>query len=204
MSSDNYYHECGHVIVALIFADLFYIEFVTVNVDYSNSFDPLSKGGLKGRINKPVKELTPLDHDKLILIMISGMCIDDLVNNNRQLPENIYETGVWANKMNQYKYGGDVELILAHFQSIKESLSLSWVEYVVNILKFAHKILNDETVWGAITNLRNSLIVSSKQTLMFSQIEKIIAGTNLSEWIAFNKEHIENERSSIFIEKLGV
>ncbi|MBD0376223.1 MAG: AraC family transcriptional regulator, partial [Flavisolibacter sp.] len=159
-TNDNYYHESGHVIFAKLFTETFKVEYVTLDLATTKKQDILFLGGLKCKFAIPVSDLTIYDHDKAIMTMLAGMCIDDINNYNGKINSSFYRIPPWAAKFNELRYQGDVKLIISHFDKMKSVLNITWQEYISNTLKITHDILLDSKVWKSVNALRKELIKS--------------------------------------------
>lgn len=197
--NDNYYHESGHVVMARIFGDIFTIKSVTLNEQLSRLKDPHALGGMSGTLAKPYKDLTNLDHDFLILIMLAGLCTDDINNSNGNITENFYQTEVWAYKLGSHRYSGDIELVARHFAHIKPYLKIEWHEYIVVTMKLLHEILQDDSVWDKINDIRDRIRWSPTKTLNQIEIKRILNQTTFNNWISDNMENITHKRGELFI-----
>lgn len=198
---DDYLHEAGHVLIARIFSDIFIIEYVTLDLETTKSIDKKSLGGLKGKISKPFANLNSAEHDSLILMMLGGLCADDINNSKSNITSEFYRSEIWTNKISAIRYEGDLELIGRHYQFIKEQLNIEWQSYIVHSMKLLHQIFGEEIVWKAIILLRNELFNSSKKTLSAIQIEEILVQSGFIKWLDENIEQIKSERIKLFEKK---
>jgi len=194
--NDNFYHECGHVIISKIFEETLIVEFVTLELATTKMHDVESLGGLKAKFAIPVSNLSIYDHDKAILSMLAGLCVDDINNNNGIINSSFYEIQTWANKFNEPRYEGDIELVISNFNAIKSTITLSWQEYISTSLKFLYGILNDNRIWETITVLRKHLKESTNHTLDNKQIDEIIIRTKFPKWVSQNKVTILKQRKN--------
>lgn len=197
-NDDDAYHESGHVVLAQIFDDIFRIEFVTLNLSESQLYDNKSRGGLKGKAAKPIGQFTEYDYDKLILIMLAGLCADDINNNNGLISERLYETSIWSKKFNSIRNEGDIEYAISCYKNIESSLKIRWLNYVVTSMTLLHEIMKDNVVWETINLIRKSLLISQDLTLKYDQIEKIIQNRSFLKWKNKNLQRIIIERKNIF------
>lgn len=182
------YHEAAHAVLAKVFEDVFTMEFITLNELQCKLHDPQSKGGLKCKLAKKVEDLTLNDHHSIVLILMAGLCADDIYVNEGQLPSDVYETKVWASKLNATRYSGDLELAINHLAAIDTGIAVTMPEYTVLFLKELHTILAENPVWDVLIQLAEHLSNSEQQSLDKIQINQILEGNAaFIEWIPENK-----------------
>lgn len=198
MKTDNFYHECGHTIIAYIFKDFFEINLVTLNANLSKQRDNMALGGLLGK-SKSHNEC--IDFDTPVLIMLAGLCIDDIINQDRQITENLLEAQIWGNKLNSTRYSGDLEGIsdrMSYLAEIKPQLKADNAGYIKCSLKLVYDILNNDIIFESLSILREELIKSSNQTLTKDEIFSILQDTRIESWIEDNLKDILARREDMF------
>jgi hypothetical protein len=196
---DIYYHESGHAILATIFSDVFIIRNLTTNENVSGQYDSRAIGGLRGNIYTPWINLTKSDHDKLIIIFLAGISADDINNTSGRITESMYEYEQWMARVDQRHYWGDGVLIMKHFEMIENDLGMTWEAYMVNSMRFLHRILNDNVVWRNVYCIAKALDQSPDKTLTHLQIQEVVAKEGLDEWIRKNIDSIVWQRRQLFV-----
>lgn len=194
----NYYHESGHAILAKLFDNIFEIEFVTLNKETSQNLDQESLGGLKGRIRRD--QLSVIEYDMMIHIMLAGICAEDIYNSNGKIAENIYEIPIWAAKFNDIRYVGDVELVIGIFENIRNNICLEWQDYIIGVQKNLHQILNTNEVWDGVELIKDSLSKSSRKTLTGIELDELLHNSNFLRWKESNILDIINTRERLILE----
>jgi hypothetical protein len=195
---EDSYHEAAHAVLAKVFEDVFAMEFITLNELQSKAHDPQSKGGLKGKLVKKVEDLTLNDHHSMVMILMAGLCADDIYISGGQLPSDLYETKVWAAKLNAARYSGDLELAVKHLAVIKDKIVVTIQEYTVLYFKVLYKLLTEKPVWDALVILAEHLSKSELKFLSGIQINQILE-KNLAfiGWITENKPKLMGEFDEI-------
>lgn len=196
LAMDNSYHEAGHTLMAYLFADIFKIEFVTLNLEKSKLNDIESEGGLKSKIIKKYDELSTLENDCIILTLFAGYCADDIFNQT-PIIDTIYEPKYWAPKLSKKRYDGDVEKMNNYLISILPKINLEQVPYFSNCMKFLHKFFQKKEVWGAIELISKELSNDENLTLTSEKLTSIIESTEILKWWKQNKMEFFNERMKL-------
>ncbi len=190
---DNSYHEAAHTLMAYIFADIFEIEFVTLNLEKSKLNDIESEGGLKSKIIKKYDTLSPLENDSIILTFFAGYCADDIFNQT-PITDTIYEPKYWAPKLSKKRYEGDVEKMNDYLVSLLPKINLEQAPYFSNCMKFLHKFFQKQEVWGTIELISKELSNDENLTLTSEKLTSIIESTEILKWWKQNKTEFFNER----------
>jgi hypothetical protein len=195
---DIAYHECGHVVIASLFEDVFDIQFVTVDSAVSQSHDATTLGGMRGRLKNKPNSMSILEVDAFILIQLAGMCADDINNTRGKIPKNYYSQANWVDRFNRPRYGGDLELVGKFFPLIKDKVSVTWQDYVVNSIKALHEIFSNILLWESVSLLRSTL--QKTGTLKSSEINKCL---NNSDFIEYRNKNLDKLKMSR-IKLLGI
>jgi len=190
---NDFYHEAGHTLMAYLLRNFFETEFVTLELQKSKLNDPKSKGGVKGKINKEVKFLSPIENDSIILMLFAGFCADE-INSQTQITVNNYEPKYWAPKLSKIRYEGDIERMNNHLILLLPEINLEQVPYFSNCMKFLNTFFQKTQVWKTIELISKELSESKNHTLTSEQIVKIIESSGFPNWWEANEKDFFEER----------
>ncbi|MBA9072578.1 hypothetical protein GGR22_000704 [Flavobacterium gossypii] len=190
---NDFYHEAGHVVMAFLFKDIFQIDFVTLDIKKSKEYDNLSLGGLKGKIKKDVKSLTPVEHDSIILILFAGFCADNIFK-LEPLTDEFYDPTCWSPKLGDIRYSGDIKKMNDYLILLLPNLRLKQPSYFSNCIKSLHLLFQNKQVWDAITLISETLYSKENNTLTSQEIDEIIKSSELPDWWKKNKDSFLDER----------
>ena len=197
---DNYYHESGHAIIAYMFPDVFDFNYVTLNKRFCLIHDPLSKGGLHGKPIKTVANLTLIDHDKLALISLAGLCADDINNLNGIFTKRYNKKKLWNEFSTNPRYQGDFMFFQSEFSYIKNLIKIDQETYVSISVKFLNAIMRNDIVWDTINSFRFALMNSIIRTLNITMINMIISQGKYNKWAHRNLGNIKKKRSKTIMQ----
>ncbi len=190
-------HEAGHIVLAKLFEDDFIIKSMTLNPqNYEKSID-ISAWRAGTQISARVKPLTPINADKLVVIMWGGLCSQnicaigvDKMNSKLIADLSFY----WKQKMDQEGFGGDYEFSLPDLKTLAVLKGMTQDDFELAIIHFILTYQSRIEVWNIIEDLANHLLSKNDQYLSGNEIEQLFERTGFNDFLEKNKKSIISER----------
>lgn len=196
------YHECGHLVFALLFDSYFSIEKITLQAKSFKDRDFSCDEGFLHIKSKPREiEVLPDFKNKFIILAFAGVCAQNLFFlKKEELEEYIPK---FINNPDEYMdisgNSGDMELIGKNAQLVLLEYEMSYEDYRKVVFGFIFLILSQDLVWESVLAISSRLISAPGQTLNFNEIQEVASHTGLIKFFAENQQKISDEYQKRFI-----
>ncbi|MBW8522151.1 hypothetical protein K0U91_06680 [Chryseobacterium chendengshani] len=183
--NDVAFYEAGHALLSYLFSDIIEIHHVTIDPEYSKTFDIHSDGGVlfKHLINP--ENLNQFEIDLLCLSFLAGLAADLINEHNGTVSENFFYSPEFSRKIQHHNYQGDMIIHSNFFNQIEDQVKIPRSEYNYLSLKLLLTIFSDEKIQEDLINLRN--LLEKSKTLEGKTLRSYLDGS----YIILESENLE-------------
>jgi hypothetical protein len=194
-NQDVAYHEAGHVVASKLFDEILKIAFATIDKVLSQEKDPKSLGGMSAKLKKTIADLTIYDKDKIILIMLAGICVDNIYQTEGAIKAKYYKNDTIHDLFENPAYEGDRDNALTWLYSLKGQIKPITSEYLRTTFEQLHNMFRDRLVWKTTVSIAEEM--RAKKILYEHDINNIIANSKLLKFIKKKKNKILRQRGKL-------
>jgi hypothetical protein len=102
--NDVAFHEAGHALISYLISDIVEIQHVTIDPEYSKTFDIHSDGGVRFEYIIHPLDLNQFEIDLLCLLFLVGLAADFVNEHDGTVPEDFLYSPEFSNKIHHHNY----------------------------------------------------------------------------------------------------
>ena len=190
------YHEAGHAVIAELFSEKLFMNFITINEEVSRQFHESHRGGLAIEFFTQPSSQDYEVADNIILIALAGMCAQTIYKKGKDFVKD--NLGNFHNNMNLLVYdgcGGDK----AEWDKQAKELSEVYTQVaagriLLTAVRFVFEYFLNENVWKAIDSLAKDLIASPNEYLTDKEIKDSFTKIEFDKVLAEHRDAFLQKR----------